>query len=206
MKFAVFFLAMTGACALRLPTTRTQRRDVLATLAGSSAAIALSGVPPAFAVGFKGPLDGVTKKAAFPRPSGRLFDEDDRATPLEKLQKAREQLKEAAGLLDEQQWDQLRALLASQPLASVRENTKTGPARASPARETYLAAVLELESFTYKQQTRTSFSALTDKKGGCVNTRNPRDGLKSCFIDIAEPAAALTRAEDSLDTILKLPL
>ena len=154
----------------------------------------------------RAPFGWGDKEGSVPEPSGRLFDEDDRATPLEKLQKAREQLKEAAGLLMSSSGTSFALLLASQPLASVRENTKTGPARASPARETCPAAVLELETFTYKQQTRTSFSALTDKKGGCVNTRNPRDGLKSCFIDIAEPAAALKRAEDSLDTILKLPL
>jgi len=61
-------------------------------------------------------------------------------------------------------------------------------------------------TFTYKQQTKTSFSALTDKKGGCVNARTPRDGLPSCFVDISEPTAALKRAGDALDKILTLPL
>lgn len=212
----VGLLTLSGACALRLPasgTSRrpasgTSRREVIGALAGGSAAVALAGTAPAFALGLKGPLaDGLSDdKAAVPKPTGRLFEDDERVPAIIKLKAAREQLAQADALLYEQNWGNLRALLASAPLSSVRELTKAGVARSSPDRATFLAAITELDTFTYKQQTKTSFSALTDKKGGCVNARTPRDGLPSCFVDISEPTSALKRAEDALDKILTLPL
>jgi hypothetical protein len=176
--------SLACTAGLRIPAAATCRREAIASFCGAG-------------VLFHPMIAHAAKQAMATGP------------PLTLLQGGREQLKLAPPLLEEQQWDDLRRLLKSEPLGSLRDASKavaiTAEARA--LRKTLLDAIFEIESFAYGEQKKVwsdpgRYSLLGT---GCIPARYPRDGLPSCFIDdISTPVAALKRAEAALDAILTL--
>ena len=124
------------------------------------------------------------------------------AMPINKLKKAREQLSSAALKLEEQNWTDLRDVLALQPLASVRFISKemmlSTAGDVSDIRADYLSSIGALDKMAYEQQYKSMRSLGT----ACVNARVPRDGLPSCFIDITPQTALLKKAEVALAALI----
>lgn len=190
-------MALSGACALKLPVTR--RSAVFgATLALSS--------QPAFAKG-----EAVRAAAA-----AREAAEAAANLPMNKLKRARELLgTEVDGYLYEQQWDLLRNAFESPPLADVRALTGPIPAAngmfKAPAgatvevsadvaalRTSYLDSVYAIETFAYEQQKNSPVLR------GCSMVREPKGPAPSCFVNIDAPQAELKKAAATLDKILAL--